>query len=149
MCIDTTAQTLAYPDPWEKFLDFRRVVAYAAEYPSAGRVCVGNALDLLNQRVRGWLKETVLDLVRAINTAIEHGWLDPDSDNETAVTLVELLAHVLAGESITARNYAPAVTPGERVAAAEICLASSVSVLRRSVKLVGTRSRCSLRVTRR
>src|SRR6056297_2604623 len=26
-----------YPDPWEKVLDYRRVRAYAAEHPDAGR----------------------------------------------------------------------------------------------------------------
>jgi len=122
-----TAQALArtysdrvYPDPWEKVLDHRRVLDYAAEHPNAGRVRVGNALDLPNERIRGWLEDMIPDPVRAINTAIDHGWLDPDPDSETAAALVELLAHVLAGGSIAAKSYVPAVTPGERVSAAEI-----------------------------
>jgi len=127
MIMQPTAQSLArtysdrvYPDPWEKVLDYRRVLDYAAEHPNAGRVRVGNALELPNERVRGWLKDVVPDPVRGINTAIDHGWLDPDPDGETAAALVELLAHVLAGGSITAKSYAPAVTPGKRVNAAEI-----------------------------
>ena len=122
-----TAQALArtysdrvYPDPWEKVLDYRRVLDYPAEHPNAGRVRVGNTLDLPNERIRGWLEDMIPDPVRAINTAIDHGWIDPDPDSETAAALVELLAHVLAGGSIAAKSYVPAVTPGERVNAAEI-----------------------------
>ena len=109
-----------YPDPWEKVLDYRRVREYAAEHPNAGRVRVGNALDLPNERVRGWLKDATPGPVRAINTAVDRGWLDPDPDGETAAALVELLAHVLAGGSVSATSYVPAVTPGERVDAPEI-----------------------------
>ncbi|MUW14025.1 hypothetical protein GJ633_04640 [Halorubrum sp. CBA1125] len=122
-----TAQALSrtysdrvYPDPWEKVLDYRRVLAYAAEHPNAGRVRVGRALDLPDERVRGWLKDAVPDPVRAIDTAIDHGWLDPDPDGETAAALAELLAHVLAGGSIAAENYVPAVAPGGRVDISEI-----------------------------
>jgi len=125
--MEPTAKTLSrtysdrvYSDPWEKVLDYRRVREYAAEHPKAGRTRVGRALDLPAGRVRGWLKNTVPDPVRGINTAIDRGWLDPDPDNETAAALVELLAHVLAGGSIAAKNYAPAVTPGKRVAVEEI-----------------------------
>ena len=125
--MDPTAKALArtysdrvYADPWEKVLDYRRVREYAAKQPTAGRVHVGNALQLPNERVRGWLNDVVPDPVRAINTASDHGWLDPDPHGETAAALVELLAHVLAGGSIAAKNYVPAVTPGARVDAAEI-----------------------------
>lgn len=125
--MEPTAQALArtysdrvYPDPWEKVRDYRRVREYAAEHPNAGRVRVGNELNLPNERVRGWLKDAVPDPVRAINTAIDHGWLNPEPEGETAAALVELLAHVLAGGSISVKSYVPAVTPGARVAAAEI-----------------------------
>ena len=134
-----TAQSLArtyndrvYPDPWEKVLDYGRVLDYAAEHPNDGRVRVGNALDLPNERVRGWLKDTTPDPVRAIDTAIDHGWLDPDPDSEIAAALVELLVHVLAGGSITAQNYVPAVAPGKRVDAIEI---------RRSFERVGVETK--------
>ncbi len=127
LLMEPTAKSLSrtysdrvYPDPWEKVLDYRRVREYAAEHPNAGRVRVGRALDLPPGRVRGWLKDTVPDPVRGINVAIDRGWLDSDPDSETAAALVELLAHVLAGGSITARNYSPGVAPGERVGAEEI-----------------------------
>jgi len=41
------------PDPWEKALDFRRVLDSAADHPNAGRTRVGNALALPVARVRG------------------------------------------------------------------------------------------------
>jgi len=82
--MEPTAQALArtysdreYPDPWEKVLDYRRVQAYAAEHPKHGRTRVGNALDLPPSRVRGWLNDGMPDPVRGIQTAIDHGWLDP------------------------------------------------------------------------
>ena len=117
-----TAQALArtysdreYPDPWEKVLDYRRVQEYAAENPKHGRTRVGNVLDLPPSRVRGWLNDGIPDPVRGIQTAIDHGWLDPEPDSETATGLAELLAHILAGGSITAATFAPAVTVARRV----------------------------------
>ncbi|ELZ45649.1 hypothetical protein C464_12045 [Halorubrum coriense DSM 10284] len=118
--LSRTYSDRVYPDPWEKVLDYRRVREYAAEHPNAGRVRVGRALDLPSARVRGWLKDAVPDPVRGINAAIDRGWLDPDPESETAAELVDLLAHVLAGGSIAAKTYTPAVTPGKRVSAAEV-----------------------------
>lgn len=104
-----------YPDPWEKVLDYRRVREYAAEYPKHGRTRVGNALDIPPSRVRGWLDDGMPSPVRGIQTALDHGWLDPDPDGNMAAALVGLLAHVLAGGSITNQTYVPAVTTGRRV----------------------------------
>ena len=109
-----------YPDPWEKVLDHRRVVEYAGDHPTDGRVRVGNALDLPHERIRGWLNGALPDPVRGINTATDYGWIDPDPAGETAAALVELLAHVLAGGSIGQRTFAVAVTPGRRVGIDEI-----------------------------
>ena len=117
-----------YPDPWEKVLDYRRVLDYA------------DALDLPAERVREWLNDGTPDPVRAIDTAIDHDWLDPDSDSEIAAALVDLLAHVLAAGSVTARNYVPAVTAGERVDSAEIRGAFErvgVEMMRRNADLPG------------
>jgi hypothetical protein len=122
-----TAQALSrtysdrvYPDPWEKVLDYRRVLDYAAEHPNAGRVRVGNALELPPSRVRGWLNDSVPDPVRGINTASQYGWLDSEPDSDTAAALVELLAHVLAGGTIPEQSFEVAVTEGRRVGVDEI-----------------------------
>ena len=109
-----------YSDPWEKVLDYRRVLDYSAKHPTAGRIRVGNALDLPNERVRGWLNDVIPDPVRGINTASEHGWLEPEPDGDTAAALVELLAHVLSGGSIGKKTFSIAVAPGRRVVLDEI-----------------------------
>ncbi|MYL69175.1 hypothetical protein [Halorubrum distributum] len=114
-----------YPDPWEKVLDYRRVQEYAAEHPNHGRTRVGKALDLPPSRVRGWLKDGMPDSVRGIHTAIDHGWLDPDPESETAAALVDLLAHVLAGGSIKNQTYVPSVTVGGRIGIDDIQTAFS------------------------
>lgn len=120
--MDPTAQALArtysdreYPDPWEKVLDYRGVQAYAAEHSKHGRTRVGKALNLPPSRVRGWLNGGMPDPVRGIQTAIDYGWLDPTPDSDTTAALVELFAHVLAGGSITAKTFVPAVATGSRV----------------------------------
>jgi len=122
-----TAQTLArtysdreYTDPWEKVLDYRRVQEYAAEHPKHGRVRIGNALDIPPARVRAWINDGMPDSVRGIQSAIDHGWLDPDPTSTTAARLIELLAHILAGGSITADTYVPAITIARRVNLEEI-----------------------------
>ena len=117
--MEPTARSIArtysdrvYPDPWEKVEDYQRVQAYAAENPNAGRTAVGNALELPPERVRGWLQGGKPDSVHGIDTATKYGWLEPECDMESA--LVELLAHVLAGGSIT-ETFVPAITVGRRV----------------------------------
>ena len=113
-----------YPDPWQKVLDYRRVRAYAADHPEHGRTRVGNALDLPSGRVRGWLNGGMPDPVRGIQTAIDHGWLDPgaatlDPGAATTAAFVDLLAHVLAGGSINGR-FVPAITVDESVTIDEV-----------------------------
>ncbi|OYR56719.1 hypothetical protein [Halorubrum halodurans] len=103
-----------YLDPWEKVLDYRRVQEYAADHPNHGRTRVGNALNLPPSRVRGWLNGGMPDPVRGIQTAIDHGWLDPDPKGDVVAALVELLAHVLAGGSVS-ELFVPAVTSGRRM----------------------------------
>ncbi|WP_049982015.1 hypothetical protein [Halorubrum sp. BV1] len=119
-----TAQALArtysdreYSDPWQKVLDYCRVREYAAEHPDHGRTRVGNALDLPPSRVRGWLDGGMPDPVRGIQTAIDHGWLDPDET--TTAAFVDLLAHVLAGGSIN-DTFVPAITVDDSVTTDEV-----------------------------
>lgn len=117
--MEPTARSLArtysdrvYSDPWEKVEDYQRVQTYAAEHPNAGRTAVGTALELPAGRVRPWLNGGRPDPVRGIETASVNGWINPERDMANA--LVELLAHILAGGSIS-ETFVPAVTPGRRV----------------------------------
>lgn len=124
--MEPTARSLAhtyahqsYANSWNAVKDYRRVQQYAADHPNAGRVKVGNALELPPSRVRGWLNDSQPDAVRGIHTAVDHGWLNPDPENETAATLVHLAAHVFAGGSIN-NKWVPRVTPNSRVAIADL-----------------------------
>lgn len=113
-----------YPDPWQKVLDYRRVRAYAADHPEHGRTRVGNALDRPPERVRGRLDGGMPDPVRGIQTAIDHGWLDPgaatlDPGAATTAAFVAHLAHVLAGGSINGR-FVPAITVDDSVTIGEV-----------------------------
>lgn len=117
-----TAQALArtysdreYTDPWVKVQDYRRVQAYTAEHPTHGRVRVGSALELPASRVRTWISGGMPDPVHGIQSAIDHGWLDPDPDSDAAVGLIELLAHILAGGSVATDTYVPAVSLAPQV----------------------------------
>lgn len=121
--IARTYSDRVYPDPWEKVLDYRRVCEYAAKHPNAGRVRVGNVLDLPSSRVRGWINDSMPDPVWGLNTAIDYGWVEPDPEREIAASLVELLAHVLSGGSISEKFFVPAVTSGKRVKIKEVRLA--------------------------
>jgi len=64
----------------------------------------------------GGSKTVIPDPVRAINTAIDHGWLDPDPDSERPPPRSSRPARARPrGGGIAAKSYVPAVTPGERV----------------------------------
>ena len=113
-----------YPDPWQKVLDYRRVRAYAADHPEHGRTRVGNAFDLPPGRVRGWLDGGMPDPVRGIQTAIDHGWLDPgaatlDPGAATTAAFVAHLTHLIAGGSINDR-FVPAITVDDSVTIGEV-----------------------------
>lgn len=112
-----------YPDPWQKVLDYRRVRAYAADHPEHGRTRVGNALDRPPERVRGRLDGGMPDPVRGIQTAIDHGWLDPgaatlDPGAATTAAFVAHLTHLIAGGSINDR-FVPAITVDDSVTIGE------------------------------
>lgn len=120
--MEPTAQSIArtypedvYEDAWDRVLEYRQVQSYAADHPNMGSQAISTALDMPRGRIRPWVNGGSPESVKAIQTAIDHGWLDPDPDSETARDLIELLAHVLAGGSIAAEFPIVALTPGRRV----------------------------------
>lgn len=118
-CIARTYSHRSYTDMWEVVEDYRQVVAYKADHPNAGRTKIGNRFDLPPGRVRGWINDKRPDAVRGIDTAIDHGWLEPEPTSDILAALVKLAAHVLAGGSISA-TWVPSVTVGGRVDVDEI-----------------------------
>lgn len=97
----------AYADAWECVEDYLRVIEYQAEHPDHGRTRVGRALDLPPGRVRGWLKDTVPDPVRAVQIAEDLGWIDARYQDEAFRGLNGLVAWVFSGGSIRTENYVP------------------------------------------
>ncbi|MFB6125742.1 MAG: hypothetical protein ABEJ79_00360 [Halolamina sp.] len=105
-----TYEPRGYADPAEQVHDYNRVQRYAGKHPDAGRVAVGDALDLPPSRVRGWLDDSVPDAVRGVRTAREHGWvnLDPDRRNGRAFALAVVGLYACGAVSTT---WHPAWTP--------------------------------------
>lgn len=106
-------------DPWTRVEQYREVMDYAAKNPNAGSSAVASAVEQPRGRIRPWLDGSRPDVVRGLETATEHGWLDPDPQGAMARALVELAAHVMAGGSIDSRHV-PQVSVGRRVDADEI-----------------------------
>lgn len=106
-------------DPWDRVEQYREAMEHSAKNPDAGSHAVANAVEQPRSRVRPWLDGARPDVVRGMDTATEHGWVDPDPQSPTARALVELAAHIMAGGSIDA-NHVPQISVGRRVDAAEI-----------------------------
>lgn len=125
--MEPTAQSIArtypervYEDPWDRVLEYRRVRSYSADRPNMGSSAISTALDLPRGRIRPWLNGGAPESVKAIQTAIDHNWLDPEPDSEMALRLIELLAHVLAGGSIAKEHPVVSLSPGRRVSVDEL-----------------------------
>ncbi|MGZ0746716.1 hypothetical protein [Haloparvum sp. AD34] len=136
--MEPTAPSLArtysdrvYDDPWQKVLDYRRVREFSAEHPNMGSSAASTRLELPRERIRPWMNDAKPDPVHGIQSAIDHGWLEPEPDSEIAQRLIELLAHVLAGGSIATENCRPMLTPSKRV---------SVEACQRAFERVGLES---------
>lgn len=125
--MEPTAQSLSrtysdsvHDDPWETVLVYRRVKEFAADHPNMGSSAVSTRLDLTRSRIRPWMNGSIPDPERGIQTAIDHGWLNPDPDSEMAHHLTILLAHVLGGGRIRSDSPQVAVTPGKRVSVSDV-----------------------------
>lgn len=95
-----TYNTPSYSDPWECVANYNRVMEYAATHPEQGSSAVANALDLPRGRVRPWLDGSRPDVVRGIQTAEDHGWLNDHATANTRRALVELAAWAVSGGSL-------------------------------------------------
>lgn len=125
--MEPTAQSIArtypervYEDPWDRVIEYRRVRSYSADRPNMGSSALSNALDLPRGRIRPWVNGGAPESVKAIQTALDHNWLNPDPGSEMALRLTELLAHVLAGGSIAKENPVVSLSPGRRVGVDEL-----------------------------
>lgn len=95
-----TYNTPSYEEPWTAVEDYQRVLEYTADHPDKGSSAVSTALDLPRSRIRPWMNGSRPDVVRGIQTAEDHGWLQDHSTPETRRALVELAAWVLSGGNL-------------------------------------------------
>ena len=96
-----------YTDGWTAVEQYQRAVAYARRN-DAGSGATASALELPRSRIRSWVDgDGKPDPVRAIDTALEYGWLDCDYSDPEFSGLNTLVANVFSSGSITRRDYRP------------------------------------------
>ncbi len=105
--IAATYNTPGYADPMDAVADFEQ---YRREWGSSelGSSAVATRMELPRGRIRSWQDGAKPDVVRGIETAREHGWLECAVDSETFRALNRLVAAVYSGGSISADTFVPA-----------------------------------------
>lgn len=103
-----TYNTTADATPWELCQQYQAFLEYSADYPDAGRYKIAhNMLDdetVPQGRVRGWKDGGMPDVMRGIQAAEAHGWLDLDWDTPTVHNIAILVAWVYSGGSVTSHH---------------------------------------------
>jgi len=101
-----TYNTPSYADPTEAVADFNR---YQREWSASefGSHAISTRMELPRERIREWEKGSKPDVVRGIETAREHAWLECDIDSSEFAALNRLVAGVYSGGSIAEANFVP------------------------------------------
>ena len=109
----------SYADSYQAVQDYTRVIEAAAEHPNKGSTALSTLVELPRGRIRSWVDDDGMpDAARGVMLAQRHGWVDPDPEMRKA--LATLAGHLLAGGSITDRNYVPSIAAGRRVSLDQI-----------------------------
>ena len=96
-----------YTDGWDVIEQYRRALSYARRH-DAGSSATATALEVPRGRIRSWVDDNAVpDPVRAIDTALEYGWLDCGYGDPTFTGLNALVANVFSGGSIAESTYQP------------------------------------------
>jgi len=81
-----------------------------------GSYAISTRMELPRGRIRTWKEGGKPDVVRGIETAREHGWLEADVDGEIFAALNRLVAGVFSGGSISDQTFMPSFSaPDDRV----------------------------------
>jgi len=91
---------------------------YQREWASSelGSHAISTRMEVPRGRIRTWKDGGKPDVVRGIETAREHGWLEVDVDSEIFGALNRLVAGVFSGGSITDQTFLPSFSaPDDRV----------------------------------
>lgn len=84
---------------------YRKATSYAVRTGSKSSA-TARALNLPRSRLGTWIDDGgVPDVVRGIETAHEHGWIECSYDDPTFIGLNALVANVFSGGSIAEGNY--------------------------------------------
>jgi hypothetical protein len=104
--IAQTYNTPGYADPTDAVADYNE---YLREWASSdlGSQAISTRMEIPRGRVRTWQDGGKPDVVRGIETAREHGWVELDADSEAFRALNRLVAGVFSGGSISAEAFVP------------------------------------------
>lgn len=110
-----TYNTPSYADPMDAVADYK---TYQREWATTdlGSQAVSTRMEVPRGRVRSWEDGSKPDVVRGIETARKHGWLECEADSDTFAALNRLVAGVFSGGSISASTFEPSYSaPDDRV----------------------------------
>lgn len=100
----STYNSQSYADPWDAVEDYERVQEAAAKYPEKGSQALSTVVELPRSRIRTWVDDGGMpDPYRALQTALDRGWLVESWDSDEARALNVLAAWVLASGSVDER----------------------------------------------
>lgn len=104
--VASTYNTPAYADPMDAVDDFR---TYQREWETTdlGSQAIATRMELPRGRVRSWEDGSKPDVVRGIEVAREHQWVDQPIDSKPFAALNRLVAGVFSGGSISTETYEP------------------------------------------
>lgn len=82
---------------------------YQREWASTelGSQAIATRMEIPRGRIRSWEAGSKPDVVRGIETAREHGWVDQSVDSASFAALNRLVASVFSGGSISTETYEP------------------------------------------
>ncbi|MFP9192977.1 hypothetical protein ACLI4Q_15155 [Natrialbaceae archaeon A-CW1-1] len=104
----------AHEDAFEIMEQFREATRYASKH-NVKSGATASALDLPRGRLRTWIDDGgAPDVVNAINSARQKGWLNVTYDDRKFTELNTLVANIFSGGSIAEQHYQPSFALNRR-----------------------------------
>jgi len=109
-----TYNTPGYADPMDAVADFNE---YQRQWASTqlGSSAISTRMELPRGRLRSWEDGAKPDVVRGIETARGHEWLEQPVDGEQFAALNRLVAGVYSGDSISTDTYEPSFSAPDQI----------------------------------
>ncbi len=100
-----------YESPYERLETYERVMQASAEHPDKKSSALSSIVELPRYQIETWVDDGGKpDVVRGVETAQAHDWLDVDVSSKQFAALNTLVAAVFSGGTIN-ENYVPAFAP--------------------------------------